>query len=319
MPPPVYLAYGLRITSDTALPVLPLADAAVAAADVYLNFRSAPAPDVVRWLARLESTTRDPWLACARTSTGYLLRFEGAADVTVSADGSEIGCTPIGDASDALLQHLVLDHSMPLALKLKGREALHATTVRTAQGTCAFVGPSGSGKSTLAAAFLHAGDDVLSDDCACVCLQRGRAYIVPAYPGVRVHADVRETLVMGKQRAQTTGRRAVKERWAPPQALDAFPRESQRLVCVYRLSQSPLSGDARRPRIESLSVRDGFMELVGSTFRFDALDRAMLAAEFDVWQQVARTVPVRRLVLADDLENEEARHLVQSDLASHRY
>ena len=102
----------------------------------------------------------------------------------------------------------------------------------------------------------------------------------------------------------------------PPQALDAFPRDAERLVCVYSLSRFSRTGDARATRIDPLSTRDGFMALVGSTFRFDTRDRAMLAAEFDVWREVARTVPVRRLVLVDDLENEDARRLVQSDLAS---
>jgi hypothetical protein len=233
-------------------------------------------------------------------------------DIAVRNDGGEIRCVSASAGlPDAVLQHLMLDHAVPLALKLRGIEPLHATAVQTSRGACVFIGPSGSGKSTLAAAFLHTGDNVLADDCTRICLRDGRAFVVPAYPGVRIHPDIRETLLMGKAGGRTTGKRGLKERWTPSRAVEMFPKTPEPLVRIYRLVRTA-SSDASR--IESMSRRDGLMELAASTFRFDFADRSMLQAEFERWTQLVQAVPVFRLSVADDLENVSALRAVADDL-----
>ena len=313
-----YVAYGLRLGSDIGFAELPAAPGDARPSDIMLWFtrESLAGVGFARWTMRTPISTRSPWLCCARTETGYLLRFPGAADFHVSADGAEIHCcSATYSVDDADLHHLVLDHVMPLALKLRGEEALHASAVLTSRGACAFVGPSGCGKSTLAAAFQAAGDQVLGDDCVRLCLQGGRFLAVPAYPGVRLRGDVWEAHASSSAGVTIDAGGAKKRRWTPVSAHEQFVREPQPLRRLYRLATLPDAECAGGPRLDALSIRETFMELVSSTFRFDARDRRMLAAEFTIWERMASTVKMRRLWLDHDVFNRRARALVLTDLA----
>jgi hypothetical protein len=309
-----YKAFGLRISSDIPLPELPVS-AADSEYDLALRFNGVACDDggATRWLTRIEASTREPWLCCGRTSRGYLLRFPGIADLLVAADARSIECTAAHVATDdPTLRHLVLDHVMPLVLKLRGWEALHATAVNIDGRVCALIGPSGIGKSTLAAAFLRAGYGVLSDDCLRLFLCDGRAYVAPSYPGVRLSDEGWAVFAEADSVAPPVGTFKAKRRWAPPRAFDSFSHAVRPLDCIYRLDRAAANDSGIS--IEPLTVRGAFMELVASTFRFDALDRGMLTAEFEIWAQVAQTVPVRRLVLDGDLRGERTRARIVEDL-----
>jgi hypothetical protein len=86
-------------------------------------------------------------------------RFEpGATDVSV---------TPQPDAAPELVVDNFQRVVLPLALQALGREVLHASAVRTAQGVVAFCGVAGSGKSTLAYGLSRRGYSVWADDAVC--------------------------------------------------------------------------------------------------------------------------------------------------------
>ena len=319
---PHYIAYGLRIASDMALPGLQTAPAEGVAADLRIEFHARPAQAIepIEWVLQLEPESGKPWLCCARLPTGYLLRYRGIADVVVDLDARHVTCAPRDGYDDEnALRHVALDQVMPLILKLRGHEALHATAVRTRRGICAFIGPSGSGKSTLAASFLKAGYAVISDDCLLLSYRGHSIHAVPAYPGVRLWADAYAALRDEDDSPFPAPAPTAKVRWAPRSAVAGFSRDALPLTRIYRLMpfRDPprINGTVTAiRRVDVLSGRAAFMELVGSTFRFDAWNRGMLTREVEMWAHVVRTVPMRRLWLEDDLSSTRTQEAVLVDL-----
>ena len=313
-----YLAYGLSIESEITLPELVTVSEPRRAHDLHVRLGRGPRSQSkhLRWVFRLDRPSGAPWLSCARAREGYLVRFAGIADFTVTFDGREIVCWPATREDDDTLRHLLLDQVVPLTFKLRGREALHATAVRTPQGVCAFVGPTGSGKSTVAAGFLKAGYPVISDDCLILYSCAQRICAGPAYPGVRLWEDVLSAVDDGGQLLPVGGHTA-KQRWLPRGVRALFPTDVQPLKRIYRLMRPQ---GARQPhaipasRLEPMSAREAFMELVDATFRIDAIDRDMLTREFRFWEYAALAVPMRWLWLENDPDSSRAREAVLEDL-----
>jgi hypothetical protein len=293
-----YVAYGLRIVSDIPLPELQSLPPDDQPADLRLRFiNRAPAlPEPTAWVIRLDRPTGQPWLFCARINGGYFLRFVNIADFVVDASGLDACCcSTLLDFADADLHHVALDQVMPLVLKLRGFEPLHASAFATAGGITAFIGPGGSGKSTIASTFLRQGHTIVGDDCLPLYCRDGQIYAVPAYPGVRLWHGSR------------------KSRWLPPAGLATFPAAHAPLTRVYRVDRE--SGAAHpRSRVERMSMRDAVMELVASTFRFDGDDRLALTKEFEMCDRISRVVPVRRLLIREGEDEAVARDLVLADL-----
>jgi len=310
-----YLVYGLRIASDLPIPELASVSSRGSSPDIHVRFLGGRReyPEDLRWVFRCELDTGQLALRCARMREGYLVRFPGLADFLIGLDGRDITCCATTlDSGDDTLRHLVLDQVMPLNIKLQGRETLHATSVLTPHGVCAFIGPSGSGKSTIAAAFLNSGCPVLCDDCLLLSCD-DPVRVVTGYPGVRLWNDAFSALANGEGTLSPVASATRKRRWVHPLGREYFSHDDRPLKRIYRLMWPPAD---RRPSprpVESLTASEAFMELVAATFRLDITDRSVLAREFHVFERVTRSVPVRRLWLTDDLFSETAREAVLED------
>jgi hypothetical protein len=308
-----YFAYGARIVSDRPIPELDDTRGGDGGSELRIRFDGPPFEnlDALEWVASLEMMGGEPWMRAARTADGYIVSFPSLADFSLSDAGCEIVCrTATIDRTGATLRHLVLDQVIPLALKLQGREALHATAVVANGGVCAFLGPPGCGKSTVAAAFLRAGFSTICDDC--LLLSSGESIeVVPAYPGVRLCEDAFAALTGAPGYVSPVASYSTKKRWRP--ASLSFSPEPRPLTRIYRLIRA-YGAMPQATAIEPLSPRDALMELVASTFRIDTSDQAMLAREFQHLDRIARVVPLRRLWLSDDLESTMAIAAVLADL-----
>jgi len=238
--------------------------------------------------------TGELWLRCAKHDRGYLLRFSDLADFSVDSEGREIIYSAKAETPLETLRHLLLDQVLPLVLNLKGREALHATTILTPRGACAFIGPAGAGKSTLAASFLRAGYPVLSDDCLVLRKNCEHILVAPAYPGLRLWPDTFEALRNVTDRSRLVAHYSSKQRLLPAQTPKDLASGSHPLIRIYSLAREAVEVLAE-PLIERLTERDGFMELVPSAFRLDITDRTMLARQFSFLEQIVSRVSVRRL------------------------
>lgn len=312
-----YLAYGLYIASDLPIPELEPVPSRDSSPDIHVRFLGDRRryPEDLRWVFRSDLDPGTRGWRCARIPAGYLVRFPDLADFSIGLDGRDITCRATTlDPCDDMLRHLVLDQVMPLNIKLQGRETLHATAVFTPHGVCAFIGPSGSGKSTIAAAFLNAGHAVICDDCLVLsCEDLVRA--VPGYPGVRLWDDAVSALENGVGTPSPVAGSTRKRRWGQRLGREHGTSDDRPLTRIYRLMW-PSAGRGPSSRVlEPIAAREAFMELVAATFRLDITDRGMLAREFLVLGRVARSVPMRRLWLTDDLLSEAAREAVLQDVS----
>lgn len=297
-----YRVCGLRLECNVPLPELvPLSGADLCGApDLRVRVGRMPRTRSPRLLSfySVRHPTGEKWLSCAKDSGGFRLRFHGLADVWVNASGEEIRCAHGRQSDPATIRHLILDQVIPCALNLRGREAIHATSILTPKGVCAFVGPSGAGKSTLAASFSIAGYSVLSDDCLVLEDAPSGMLAIPAYPGIRLWDDAVEALCTSDEPAVTVAHYTSKRRVLALDTHAAFPRDPQPLSRIYVLD-SWAQGKKRRLDqgrfVEEMPSQDAFMELVASAFRLDISNRAMLARQFHFAERVISQVPIRHL------------------------
>jgi hypothetical protein len=304
----LYRVCGLTVSSDTVLPELlpsPKAGQEVPVdVRVRLQGSSRSLPQPRTWVLSSSLDDGSPWASCAKTEGGYLFRFHGLADFFVDALGQEVESLFEAEASPATLRHLFLDQVLPLVLNLRGQDALHATSVLTSRGACAFIGPSGTGKSTLAGIFQLAGCPVLSDDCLVIKEESGHIMATPGYPGLRLLEDTLEAFRHNGGSALPVADYTSKLRITAGGQGGEFLADQRPLIRIYNLVRSAEpNGDKADavPSIEPMSCGDAFMTLVSSVFRLDLTDRAMLVRQFHFLERVVSLVPVRRLNLPNAL------------------
>ncbi len=240
-----------------------------------------------------ELPTGEPWLSCAKFESGYVLRFTNLADFCVDRMGREITYHPTSELLPETLSHLLLDHVLPLVLNVRGQDALHATSVLTPYGVCAFTGATGTGKSTLAASFHRAGDPILSDDCLVLKPHRGCLVATPAYPGLRLWDDTLSSLDLTRHATRPVAHYTAKQRLITSDRIDHLPEMSRSLVGIYSLIRHPV--EDMPVQSERLSRRAALMELLPHTFRMDVTDRHMLIRQLDFLEHVVTQVPIHRL------------------------
>jgi hypothetical protein len=263
-------------------------------------------------LARKRLPNGHGWLITAKSSRGYILRFQDLVTFLVSKDGDQVECHTDAPVPAETLRHLFIDAVFPHILNLKGHDALHATAVNGPAGCCAFLGNSGIGKSTLAAALVRRGWQLVCDDCLHFDVVADGVTVVPGYAGLRLWPDSIEAAFNNGSLLRTVQDRRKKR-------VEVAGMSSMCPVTLRRvyLVSGPLESDDTRIRIEAVSPRDAFIELVRHAFRLDIGDRTMLARQFQRLQRLVERVSICRLIyprnfdhlqlvaaaIADDLKN----------------
>ena len=262
--------------------------------DVQVQSISPPEPrsSPSSWFMNWTLPGGEKWLSCAKTDIGYLLRFNELADFTVDRIGTEIVCIPKPRIPENTIQHLFLDQVIPLVINLKGREALHASSVRMPQGIIAFVGQAGSGKSTLAASFFASGCPLVSDDCLALIEKNRKIFGIPAYPGLRLWKDSYKGLFGNNGKSRPVAHYTTKQQVDIEASGGMFCKLPKPLIRIYDVVMNGRS----RIKIKPLSPREGFMCLVKAVFRLDITDTKMLKRQFKFLEKVVSSVPVRRLI-----------------------
>ena len=177
-PPVLYMAYGLTIASELTCPqLLP----GSGTPDVTIRYGQAPA---------MLTDVYDRVVAYKTTPTALWLEVRSVGRYLVTA-GKTVIIEPDPAGNEADLRAFLLGAVCGALLHQRGKLALHGSAIATPRGAVVFVAPSGYGKSTLAAAFQQRGHQVLADDvCAVSCDSDGVPQVFPAFPQLRLCADV---------------------------------------------------------------------------------------------------------------------------------
>jgi hypothetical protein len=208
-----YHAHGLRVDSDTALP-LPMATSGDGQRD-DLVLRRRPDQAV---------PTTDPdgdpiARACDRDGTAFYsiagddnrtrLRYPGLCEFAGKAGMRDVGVTLAPGRDPGVIPVLASGMLLALHLRLRGELVLHASAVGVGEAALAFVGASGMGKSTMATVLCGAGHPLLTDDVLCVQLRPDRVMVHPGSTETRLR-DPAQPLANGLPGRRTAdGRLAV--------------------------------------------------------------------------------------------------------------
>lgn len=216
------------------------------------------------------------WTRFFRSSKGYLLRFPGLADFTVSRQGYSVRCAPVPGVSRQTLDHLYANQVRPLIMGLRGRLAFHASAVEIDRVAVAFAGESGLGKSTLAASFAVHGARFLTDDGLYLEARDEVFWVHPSHPSIRLWDDSKDEIVGGYANVGLALDDTEKARMLAGPVLPHC--NGKRLLrAVFFLGE----GEVETIRVTPLSAAEALIAWVSNAFLLDIESRPMLASHFD--------------------------------------
>jgi hypothetical protein len=306
-----YGVYGIVVASDAPLALPEYVDGGLG----EVECQSAPAST---FLAATTCATFDPgsdaWHRYAALPDGSTyVRWEKVGEFLVSADGRRISCRRVEGSSAESFQVYMLGHALSFALVKQHFEPLHATVVVVNGRAVAFLGESGFGKSSLAACFLEAGYGLLTDDLLLVRETHGRALAYPGPPRIKLFAKTaRRFLGLAVNGVPMNGDTAKLIVPIQGRQARAVPVE---LSAIYSLAAPRDACRSDRIRSEALPRREGFVELVKSTFNRRLVTAERLARQFDGMTRLAALVPMRRLGYPRTIDRlHDVRDVVLADL-----
>lgn len=308
-PPFQYGVYGIALRSEFALTLPRFSGGAFA--EIELRYGT-PAL-FAEAIAGSELIERADWYHYAHLADGSSYAcWSGLGEFLVSAAGDRIDCMRAPEAAMESFQVYLLGQALSFALVKSGAEPLHATAIEWGGEAIALLGDSGFGKSTLAASFIAAGCRLLTDDLLLV-RQTGEGMC--AFPGpsrIKLFPDSAERFlgpaVKGVPMNATTSKHVI------PLEAARRCRTPVPLRALYVLTAPEAMRGKRRVRIESLTVREAFFELVRGTFNRYIDDAARLQRQFAETTMLLNAVPVRKLSYPRSLARlPDVRELILAD------
>ncbi len=320
-----YIIFGLRVSSNFALPGIEASPEQLTDADLRLHFGAAP-PAASQLAERgaelmfasdIQTETGEPVQRIWKTQNGALLRidYEDGTQFWVDVKGGEVWSRWTENSSFEDAASYMLGPILGYLLRWRGVACLHASAVQQAGRAAVFVGPAGAGKSTLAAALVLRGYAVLSDDIVALAERDGAFYVAPAYPYLSLWPESVEALY-GAERdfaafSPNFPKRMVRLRASERQ----FAEQPALLESLFLLHER--GGDA--PLLESIATREAMIWLVANTYGNLLLDDELRGREFALLGRLLGSVPVRRVRAHEDISRIGALcDLIEAEVATGR-
>jgi len=305
-----YRLQGLLVASNRELAGLSLLDTD-GRPDVVFHAGLLPADLEVDKLQETEPAYTSPYCLssgepfsrmwrCPQSGLYYFRFVEGFAFV-VDSVGETIWAQWSEPVTIEDITAFLVGRILAFVLHLRGHACLHASAVAVNGGAVLFAGDPGMGKSSTAAAFAKRGYPVLTDDVSAIRREEdGRIVMVPGVPRLCLCPDSVEFLY-GPGPAERfpllhpeEDKRVVRLDNAPGK----FQTAPLPLEAIYLLA--PRTADPAAPRIEGVAGADRLIRLLYTGFMNLTLGREQMAHEFPILGEIARTVPIQKLVPSND-------------------
>jgi hypothetical protein len=258
---------------------------------------------------RLPDGTR--WASVAKGEGERVVRFQRFAAFAVADGGRTVRWHAPSTTRPDTLRHLLLDQVLPAVAFEHSLIGLHASAVVVSGRGVAFAGPTSRGKSTLAASFALDGHAVITDDCLMLRWTRAEPCAVPSYPSLRLWRSTAESLLGTNADLAPVAQYTSKLRIGARVPGISFRRHSVPVGKIYVIDRR--AGPAR---IEPLSSREAYVELLKTTFHLDPRDRVTARREVAALAAIVRGVPVARLRVPLRLDSlGQVRRAIAADLA----
>lgn len=285
---------GKVLESNIQIPELPSANQLKPDLTFYFS-PAITAQQEFDWFQQWSFPNGEKWLSFAKTEGGYLLRFTALADFQISADGKKIYCFSGTDIPPETIRHLLLDQVVPLILSHQGHIVFHASCVVLSNGLAvAFLGESGMGKSMLTAYLTAQGAALVTDDCCLLEERKGRLWVVPSYPGLRLWPENISGIFSSEVELAVVAHYTGKKRVLFNRGNLRFCATPVPLHRVYTLSY-PENSEAQEISIATIGPREAFIEVLKHSFHLDITSRQKLIDSTTKLSHLAARDIVRQL------------------------
>lgn len=238
-----YKAYGLKISSEIKLPELS-DDEPGNGVDLTIRVAEIKLPKLNKTMIH----RRGIRASFAIGSTGNLFLFWPDVASFEAIDGQVLAVHSFTDDPN-LLSLFTVSEALGLILYQRGLFLLHASSVQIGDEAWCFMGVPGAGKSTTAAAFIKAGCKMLSDDLTAIRFDAGgKAYIIPAYPQLKIWDNTVNGLSYDKAALKPVSEGVNKFSFQPK---DNFSHEPVQLGQIFFIHRA-----MNRPTLAELSASD---------------------------------------------------------------
>ena len=242
---------------------------------------------------------RQSFLYLYRGTDFEVLRFSEVADFYVWPD--RIVCHLLDPKYDFMVELHLLGFVLSYWLERQGILALHAAAVVVGGRAAAFLSSNKGGKSSLAASLMRLGHLLLSDDILAIEREGARFIGRPGYPQMRMWPDQAEHFVGHYHNLEIVHPRLSKRRVpVGPDGFGSFCGESRPLGALYL----PERREGAAIEISTLPLGEAVSQLVANSFLAGIVEAAgWQASRFHVIAQLARELPIRRLVYPSGVDH----------------
>jgi hypothetical protein len=296
-------AFGLELRGDFPAPGFPAEHVRGTGGRVASIILGDPPPG----LAGEELFTQPLPGGCFRVErgdAGYALTHSFYGAYGVSADGTEITCTP-AELPDWLWQRFLVGQALPLAAALQGLEPLHASAAALDGKALLIMGTSGAGKSSVALHLVAGGAKFMADDVAALELGEGQV-LAHSGPGVASIDPAELNRLPGvswSRLGELDGEIRVE---IEDVALEPVPVAALMVLVREGGEGEP---ELREPRVGLPAL------ILGGTFNAYLDERDRLVRQLDMAAELAERVPVRELNVPSSADAAAVANLIRAEFS----
>lgn len=215
-----------------------------------------------------------------------------------------IDCYSNQSITDPTIEDFLFGPVLSLWLESCGVPVLHASAVNISGLAVAFLANSRSGKSTLAAAFLQAGQTLLTDDILALTEQQQRFWARPGLPQINLWPDQARYFIHDLPDLASTTVPVSSKKHFPTGAngLGAFCNSNQPIGCIYLPHRQPTTMGLTI-KITSLRPVEAIFTLARFSFMANVVQSlGWQERRLDFFSRLVQQVPVRYIYYPEGYE-----------------